>query len=237
MSLIALLELAVFSVLLLASCFFYIIFTKEQKKNLEILEFIFESLSQDDAIFKSHSLHVFYLSQLFYEYIPFKYKVGLSANTLAICALVHDIGKTAIPKKILYKPGKLTKEELELVRRHTEIGSKKIMQNKNLHFLSNAILRHHERVDGSGYEKLSGKKIPVEARIISIVDAYTAIIMANSFKPSRSYSDAIISLKMSAGTQFDKELVEIFCSIPQARVNECTHKVEEKLKYDKTSLC
>ena len=223
------LELTVFAVLFVTSFFFYIILRKEQEQNLDIVEFVFENLSHDDAVFKSHSLLVFYLAKLFYEYLPFKYKVQLSFNKFAISALLHDIGKTTIPKKIIYKAGKLSEEELELVKRHTEIGNELIMQNKNLRFMSNVVLHHHERVDGSGYEKLSTKKIPLDAKIIAIVDTYAAITLENSFKPSRSYGEGIISLRMSAGSKFDKELVELFCSIPQDKVNACTAKVVEKI--------
>jgi len=221
---------SVFFALIFSCALFCNIFKNQQKMNLAAAEFIFSLLSSDDLVFKNHSLHVYYIVKLFYKYLPFKYKAQLSFQKLAYSALLHDIGKKAIPKEILYKPGKLTKTEQEIVKAHTKIGSEMIKQFESLKFMDNVILYHHERIDGleSQFADLRASKISLDSKIIAIADAYSAIVLENSFKPSRTYSDAILSLKISAGSQFDKELVEIFCSIPPIKLKDCELKLEQQ---------
>ena len=206
------------------------ILAKMKRRDIDIAEAIFAILAADDPVLVGHSLHVLNLSRLFYDYLPSEYRIRIRRSAFEYTALLHDIGKIRIAKEILYKPGKLTGDEIAEVRKHADIGYQLIAHNPVLQFLSDGILYHHERVDGLGYKKMKDKDIPLMGKILAITDTYSAIILANSFKPSRTYSDAIVTLRMAAGSQLDKELVDIFCSIPQDKVNACIEDVMEKME-------
>ncbi len=203
---------------------------KIRRRDLDIAEAMFAILAAEDPILVGHSLHVLNLSRLMYDFLPSEYRIRLRRSEFEYTALLHDIGKICISRDILYKPGKLSQEELLQVRRHADAGYQLIAHNQALQFMADGILYHHERIDGNGYKMMNGKDIPLVAKILAITDTYSAIVLSNSYKPSRTYSDAIISLRMAADTQLDKELVDIFCSIPQDRVNACIEDVVEKMK-------
>ena len=213
------------SLLCLVIAIQHIILRRSIKRDFDVAKSIFCLLSIYDHVMVGHSLHVLKLTELFYKYLPSEYKIKLPYYKIKYTTLLHDIGKLAIPKEVLYKPGKLTAEEKQLVKRHTDIGKNLIADDEALNFMVAGILYHHERIDGNGYKSLKEKDIPLEAKIIAIADTYSAIVMSNSFKPSRTYADAIIGLRMSASSQLDKNLVDIFCSIPQGKVNACLDEV------------
>jgi len=134
-----------------------------------------------------------------------------SINELALLADLHDLGKVAIPKEILFKKEALTIEEWERVKRHPEIGFKIASSSPKLTQIANGILSHHERWDGTGYpEGLIKEEIPLLARIISIVDAYDVMTTGRPYKQAVSKKEAIKELKACSGSQFDPRLVEIF---------------------------
>lgn len=208
----------------------HILLMRMRRRDIDIAEAIFAILAAEDPLLVSHSLQVLNLSRLFYGYLPSEYRIKLRRSQFEYAALLHDIGKIGISKEILYKPGKLTGNELAQVRKHADIGYRLIAHNPALAFLSDGILYHHERIDGRGYKQIPGDAIPLIGKILAITDTYSAIILENSFKPSRTYADAIVSLRMASGTQLDKDLVDIFCSIPQDRVNECIEDVVKKME-------
>lgn len=175
-----------------------------------------------DPNLNGHSLHVQELALLIYKYLPAGMHKGISAENLKYAALFHDVGKLGIPEAILNKPGKLNDEEWEQMRRHPEISVKILKPLSSFDFIRNWILYHHERMDGKGYLNIPKEQIPLAARIISVADTYSAITMARSYKPGRSYEEAIAIIKDVAGTQLDKEIVDIFCSIPKDEVEGCT---------------
>ena len=174
-----------------------------------------------DPNLNGHSLHVQELALLIYKYLPVGMHKGISAENLKYAALFHDVGKLGIPEAILNKPGKLNDEEWEQMRRHPEISVKILKPLSSFDFIRNWILYHHERMDGKGYLSIPKEQIPVAARIISVADTYSAITMARSYKPGRSYEEAIAIIKDVAGSQLDKEIVDIFCSIPKDEVEGC----------------
>ena len=174
-----------------------------------------------DPNLNGHSLNVQELALLIYKYLPAGMHKGISAENLKYAALFHDVGKLGIPEAILNKPGKLNDEEWEQMRRHPEISVKILKPLSSFDFIRNWILYHHERMDGKGYLSIPKEKIPLAARIISVADTYSAITMARSYKPGRSYEEAIAIIKDVAGTQLDKEIVDIFCSIPKDEVEAC----------------
>lgn len=132
-------------------------------------------------------------------------------NKLKAISHLHDIGKIAIDEGILNKPGKLTVEEWEIIKKHPEIGARIISSSNEYALIAEDILAHHERFDGKGYPKgISGKDIPLRARIISIVDSYDAMTSDRPYRKAMTHKEAVNEIIKCAGTQFDPELVDIF---------------------------
>jgi diguanylate cyclase (GGDEF)-like protein len=138
--------------------------------------------------------------------------LGLSASEAQMIALagrLHDIGKISIPDSILHKPGKLTEEEWTIMRTHSAIGAEVVSSVPALRPLASLIRAHHERWDGQGYpDKLAGEAIPLGARLIAVVDSYTAMTADRPYQKARSHDEAMAELRRCAGTQFDPKLVE-----------------------------
>jgi len=145
-------------------------------------------------------------------------KLGIAINLpqnkldelVLLCAL-HDIGKVAIPDKILSKKGKLNSREWKIIKRHPEIGYKIAESTPQIAPIAEDILAHHERWDGTGYPQgLKERDIPINACIAAIVDAYDVMITGRPYKEPISEREAIEELKRCSGTQFHPILVEKF---------------------------
>jgi len=138
-------------------------------------------------------------------------------------APLHDIGKVGIPDNILLKPGKLTNEEFEIMKKHTIFGGealekaeRKLGTDSFLRLAKEIAYSHHERWDGTGYPNhLKGENIPISGRIMSIVDVYDALISKRCYKPPFSHSKAVKIIKEGKGTQFDPFLVDSFLRITE----------------------
>ncbi len=126
-------------------------------------------------------------------------------------ALLHDIGMITVPDSILYKPGRLTEPEYDVVKRHTVMGAEMLRDITIIDSLADSVANHHERWDGCGYpKKIRGKDIPEEARVIAIADAYVAMSSDRVYR-SRMSSEKIISEFIRCrGTQFDPEMTDVF---------------------------
>lgn len=130
---------------------------------------------------------------------------------LSQLALLHDLGKVAIPEAILQKPEQLSREEWMAVQRHPEIGYRIASSLPELMQISDEILGHHEHWDGTGYpRRLRGEEIPLLARIVSIADAYAVMTAGRPYRPALSHPAAAGELVRCAGTQFDPRLVRMF---------------------------
>jgi len=140
--------------------------------------------------------------------------VGLPSRSivdLRLLAQFHDIGKVGMPDRILFKPGLLTAEEKVEMQRHSEIGHRIAPASPDLMHISDWILKHHEWWDGSGYPLgLAGKDIPLECRLLAIVDAYDAMTSDRPYRQALPHEQAIQELLNCAGTQFDPHLVSKF---------------------------
>ena len=133
---------------------------------------------------------------------------------LTLLAKLHDIGKIAIPENILLKQSKLTYDEEEIMKTHSEKGYRLVMTLPELSHIARGILTHHERWDGTGYPLgISGNEIPLVARIVSIVDAYDEMINGRECDKVKTKSEAIEELQRGSGYQFDPKITEIFCRI------------------------
>ncbi len=124
-------------------------------------------------------------------------------------ALLHDIGKLAVPEHILCKPGPLTREETEKMRIHPRIGVE-ILETINFPFpLTEVVLSHHEKWDGTGYpDRLKGEEIPITARILSVVDCFDALTSDRPYRKPLSHEEALKYVQSEAGTSFDPAIVE-----------------------------
>jgi len=140
--------------------------------------------------------------------------------------LLHDIGKIGIPDSILLKPGPLTDEEYEKIRYHTIAGAKIIAPIKKLAHVAPYVRASHERYDGNGYpDGLKGDEIPLGARIISVVDSYSAITDDRVYRKARTHEEAIEEIKRCSGTQFDPDVVEAFLHVLTTRDFKNNHPV------------
>jgi len=147
---------------------------------------------------------------------------GWDVNFFLLSAQLHDVGKIAIPDYILNKPGKLTSEEFEIMKTHVTVGMdaiERIMTNAKGH---NIFLRHaksitgahHERWDGTGYPRgLKGTEIPLEGRLMAIVDVYDALISVRPYKKAFSHDEAGQIIKDGAGSHFDPVLIVVFHNV------------------------
>lgn len=132
-------------------------------------------------------------------------------HELKMAGLMHDIGKIIIPDEILNKPSKLTEEEWVIVKKHPETGYKILASINEFASLASAVLEHHERWDGNGYpQKLKRNEISLNARIISVADAYDSMTNIRTYNVKRTKEEAIIEMQKNSGTQFDPKIVEIF---------------------------
>jgi HD-GYP domain-containing protein (c-di-GMP phosphodiesterase class II) len=124
--------------------------------------------------------------------------------------MLHDVGKVAIPKEIINKPGPLDPEEWDIVKTHTTEGQRMLDQVGGLMRNIGLIVRaHHERWDGSGYpDGLRGEEIPIEARIVSACDTWSAMTTTRSYRIAMSREAAMAELQSAAGTQLDPNVVD-----------------------------
>ena len=145
-------------------------------------------------------------------------RLGLDAaqqRNLEFASLLHDVGKIAIPKEILNKPGKLNAEEWEVIRGHTVEGQKMLDQVGGFMRDVGLIVRsHHERWDGAGYpDKLAGDAIPLESRIIACCDAWSAMRTDRVYRKALPFETACAELTSNAGRQFDPRVVEVLMEV------------------------
>jgi two-component system, response regulator RpfG len=142
--------------------------------------------------------------------------IGLSpqrCRTIYLAAPLHDIGKIAIADAILSKPGKLTHEEMILMREHVTIGAR-ILENGSSDLIKTAELiaqSHHERWDGAGYpDRLSGTDIPIEARVVAIADVFDALCSERPYKKAWPIEKAYAEIIACSGAHFDPRCVAAF---------------------------
>ncbi len=133
---------------------------------------------------------------------------------LAYGFLLHDVGKLAVPDAVLTKPGKLTKREWVLIRRHPEAGARILAGISFLDRALDVVLHHHERWDGKGYPHgLAGEQIPAWARIFAVVDAVDAITSDRPYRRAQPLSVAVERVLADAGAQFDPACAEAFAAL------------------------
>ncbi|PAE28019.1 hypothetical protein CHI07_16505 [Paenibacillus sp. 7884-2] len=175
-------------------------------------EALFYEIAQDNEIiqlYKYHSLRVMFLSSALAK------KVNCYNEDLRIAALLHDIGKMGVSKKILMKPGKLTELEYTIIQSHSHVGNVIVRKHLGLTNAARYIRDHHERWDGTGYpRRLLGDEITIQGRIISLCDAFdTMVFDQRNYKQRLSYEEAYEELERGSWKQFDGNLVKNFIEV------------------------
>jgi len=152
-------------------------------------------------------------------------RIGLSLTEqerIHIGAHLHDIGKIGIPDAILNKPGKLTESEFMIIRQHPEIGGDIVSKVKVFRSVVDIVRHHHERFDGKGYpDKLRGTAISLGARIVSVADAFDAMISMRSYRPSLNVSEAMEEMERCRESQFDPGVVEVLKRLVNNKELDC----------------
>ncbi|MCL4464497.1 MAG: HD domain-containing protein [Chloroflexi bacterium] len=132
-------------------------------------------------------------------------------TTVKLAAALRDVGTIGIPQWILQKPGALTREETALVQEHAQRGAEQARRMLGSETVAKAVLHHHERFDGRGYPAgLEGTSIPIEAQILAVVDAYTAIVSKRPYRAPLPHETAVAELRRHSGTQFNPAVVDSF---------------------------
>jgi putative two-component system response regulator len=155
--------------------------------------------------------------------------------TIRIGGYLHDIGKIGIADAILLKPAKLTDEEMVEMRRHSEIGAAILEVHEAMADIAQIVRHHHERWDGLGYpNRLSGRDIPLGARIIAVADAYSAMTSDRIYRPAMPIERAWAELRAHSGTQFDPEIVAVFEQTldEEGRIRPLDDTIEQHLNSD-----
>ena len=136
---------------------------------------------------------------------------GKILKELELAGMLHDIGKTYIPREIINKKGKLNDQEWKIIKTHSRMSYDILSSVTEYSDLAKYALYHHERIDGKGYpEGLKGEEIPYASRIIAVVDAYEAMTEDRPYRKALIQEEAIQELIKFSNTQFDKQIVDIF---------------------------
>jgi diguanylate cyclase (GGDEF)-like protein len=160
-------------------------------------------------------------------------QIGLDEEAISLIIKagdLHDVGKLGIPDEIITKPGALNDTEWEFMRQHTVMGEQIIAAaGPSLDRIGPLVRASHERWDGNGYpDGLAGEAIPLGARIITICDSFRAMLDKRSYKSAMSLDDALAELHRCAGTQFDPDLVEVFCRLVSERMQRAADAARPK---------
>ncbi|MCR5521734.1 MAG: diguanylate cyclase [Lachnospiraceae bacterium] len=175
--------------------------------SLKSMMMIANTVDKKDPLAAEHSNNVAWFS------VEIAKKLGWSTDdlyNLQNLALIHDIGNIGVPETIIRKKGQLTPEEYDTVKKHTTLGRNILADMTVIRKAAEVAETHHERFDGKGYPNgLSGRSIPIEARIIAIADAFDSMTSDRSFRQKLTREEVLREFEKGRGTQFDPELVDI----------------------------
>jgi putative nucleotidyltransferase with HDIG domain len=171
-------------------------------------ESLADAIEKRDPYTGGHTQRVTLYSQAIAKYLQLE---PLEKKWLKIASVLHDIGKIGVEDDILKKRGRLTPEEFNVIKRHSDMGAEILEHIRQLREIVPGVKYHHEHVDGKGYPNgLRGKEIPILAKIVAVADTYDAMTTDRPYRKAMEKEGAIEELKRCSGTQLDKEVVEAF---------------------------
>ncbi len=187
------------------------VFSELGQEFSEILSSFTLAMKAKDVELYKHSLRVQSLALAFATTVL--HLPEAEAVTIGLAAFFHDLGKMNISEHILHKASGLTRHEFERMQEHPAYGAHMLDQFELIQHVVPSVYHHHERLDGTGYpDGIRGAAIPLGARIIALVDAFEVMTSHRSYQKSRTAQQACEELYEHAGTQFDTELVDLFCT-------------------------
>ena len=179
---------------------------------------IIEALDAKDSFTMGRSRRVTYLSIKMAKYFNLPTE---EIGKIELAGLLHDIGMIGVPEELLNKTTVLSKDEFDIITKHVEHGVKILEDIKQLKDIIGIIKYHHEHFDGSGYPfGIKGNDIPLNARIISVADAYDSMVSDRSYRQGLSHPEALKRIEQKSGQQFDPFVVQAFKSIIDETLNE-----------------
>ena len=186
--------------------------TRENKQLfIQVVSALAAAIDTKDVYTKGHSSRVAQYSKMIAKRIGYS---EARQDEMYMIAILHDVGKIGIPITVLNKPGRLTDEEYELIKKHSQMGAAILKNIENDPKFEQVAMHHHERYDGTGYPSgLRGDAIPEEARIIAVADAYDAMSSDRSYRTHLSQEMIKDELRLGTGTQFDPKFAEIMMEI------------------------
>lgn len=177
------------------------------KRSLDVVQTLAEAIDAKDTYTHGHSGRVAAYTREIAKRAGYSEK---AQNEIYMMGLLHDVGKIGIPDAVINKPGRLTYEEYEEIKKHPVIGAKILGSVREMPSLATGARWHHERYDGNGYpDRLKGEKIPEGARIIAVADAYDAMTSNRSYRRWMEQEDVRKQLETGKGTQFDERFAGI----------------------------
>lgn len=177
----------------------------------KVIDLLVAALSERDYMASGHGERLAKMGEIMADKIELDDDIR---RNLIVLAKVHDLGKVGIPDQILFKKGKLTEEEYKKMKEHVKIGWEIAHRSKELENIAELILHHHECWNGKGYPKgLKGNDIPIECRILNIMDAYDTMINDRPYQKGINKKEAIKELIRCSGTQFDPQLLREFIDV------------------------
>ncbi|MCF7957265.1 MAG: HD domain-containing protein [Phycisphaerae bacterium] len=178
------------------------------------LQALTSSIDAKDPYTCGHSARVAYISRFIAEKLQLD--ATLTQNTY-LAGLLHDVGKIGIAESVLCKPGRLTEDEYEQIKKHPQISANILSGIKQMSQVIEGVLTHHERCDGKGYPQgLSGREIPLIGRIVQLADSFDAMTSNRTYRTALPLEIVLAELRRFSGTQFDPKLADLFlsCDIP-----------------------
>ncbi len=202
------------------------IYNDLQKSYINAIKGLAKAIEARDSHTAGHTDRVSRLAEVVARHLNWN---SQQIKNLVMGCMLHDIGKIGIPDSVLNKPNKLSKDELEWMERHTELGLQIIEGIDLFKPAIPYIASHHERFDGKGYPSgFAGEKIPIEGRLLAVVDTFDAIISDRPYRAGANIKVAISEISKNSGTQFDPRMVEALFDVIRSG------KVDLKLLYNCT---
>ena len=201
---------------------------KLYKSNIQLMKSLGEAVAKRDAQTGIHNYRVTLIAIKLAEALNITPE---QMEPIIIGSLLHDIGKISIPDAILLKPGKLSPEEMEIIKTHVTQGESMIKGRTLLHDGYPIISTHHEKWDGTGYPRgLENTKIPLSARIFAVADVFDSLCSQRPYKEMMSYEEAIEIITSGSGTHFDPQIVKAFLGIAKLVHTEISSLNEEQIQ-------